>query len=61
LGKRWSPEQVAHELWLHFPGQPQGHLCTESIHDSNTDLPRPAKRRRRRRVKDLARRSGSPI
>lgn len=53
LGKRWSPEQVAHELRLHFPGQTQRHLCTESIYqaiyDPRTDVTRPAKRRRRRR------------
>jgi IS30 family transposase len=34
LGKRWSPEQVAHELRLHFPDQPQRHLCTESIYQA---------------------------
>jgi transposase, IS30 family len=53
LGKRWSPEQVAHELPARFPGQPERHLCTESIYqaiyDPRTDLTRPAKRRRRRR------------
>lgn len=53
LGKRWSPEQVAHELPKHFPDQPQRHLCTESIYqaiyDPRTDVTRPAKRRRRRR------------
>jgi len=53
LGKRWSPEQVAHELPVRFPDQPERHLCTESIYqaiyDPRTDLTRPAKRRRRRR------------
>jgi IS30 family transposase len=53
LGKRWSPEQIAHELWMQFPDQPERHLCTESIYqaiyDPRTDLTRPAKRRRRRR------------
>jgi IS30 family transposase len=53
LGKRWSPEQVAHELRLQFPGQTQRHLCTESIYQAIYDpriaLTRPAKRRRRRR------------
>jgi IS30 family transposase len=53
LGKRWSPEQVAHELRLHFPGQPERHLCTESIYQAIYDpriaLTRPVKRRRRRR------------
>jgi IS30 family transposase len=53
LDKRWSPEQVAHELPIRFPDQPERHLCTESIYqaiyDPRTDLTRPAKRRRRRR------------
>jgi transposase, IS30 family len=53
LGKRWSPEQVSHELPVRFPDQPERHLCTESIYqaiyDPKTDLTRPAKRRRRRR------------
>jgi transposase, IS30 family len=53
LGKRWSPEQIAHELPMRFPGQPERHLCTESIYqaiyDSRIALTRPAKRRRRRR------------
>jgi IS30 family transposase len=53
LGKRWSPEQVAHELPVRFPDQSERHLCTESIYqaiyDPRTELTRPAKRRRRRR------------
>ena len=53
LGKRWSPEQIAHELPVRFPDQPECCLCTESIYqaiyDPKTDLTRPAKRRRRRR------------
>jgi transposase, IS30 family len=53
LGKRWSPEQVAHELRLRFSGQPERQLCTESIYQAIYDpriaLTRPAKRRRRRR------------
>ena len=53
LGKRWSPEQVAHELRSRFPRQPERQLCTESIYqaiyDPRTDVTRPAKRRRRRR------------
>ncbi len=53
LGKRWSPEQVAHELPDRFPGQPRRQLCTESIYqaiyDTEVDVTRPAKRRRRRR------------
>lgn len=34
LGKRWSPEQVAHELPVRFPDQPERHLCTESIYQA---------------------------
>ena len=53
LGKRWSPEQVAHDLRERFPGQRERQLCTESIYqaiyDPNVDVTRPAKRRRRRR------------
>jgi transposase, IS30 family len=53
LGKRWSPEQIAHELRIRFPDQPERHLCTESIYQAIYDpriaLTRPAKRRRRRR------------
>jgi IS30 family transposase len=61
LGKRWSPEQVAHELRLRFSEQPERHLCTESIYQAIYDpriaLTRPAKRRRRRRrVQGLERR-----
>jgi len=53
LGKRWSPEQVSHELSERFPDEPWRQLCTESIYqglyDSGVDITRPAKRRRRRR------------
>ena len=53
LGKRWSPEQVAHELAARFPDQPDRQLCTESIYqaiyDPDAPVTRPAKRRRRRR------------
>ena len=53
LGKRWSPEQVAHELPARFPEQPARHLCPESIYqgiyDTAVEVTRPAKRRRRRR------------
>jgi IS30 family transposase len=53
LGKRWSPEQIAHELPVRFAGQRERHLCTESIYQAIYDpgiaLTRPAKRRRRRR------------
>ena len=34
LGKRWSPEQVAHELRVRFPDQLERHLCTESIYQA---------------------------
>jgi IS30 family transposase len=57
LGKRWSPEQVAHELRVRFPDQPDRQLCTESIYQAiyDPDIPvsRPAKRRRRRRRRQL--------
>ncbi len=53
LGKRWSPEQVAHELRQRFPNRPERQLCTESIYQgiyaSDVDVTRPAKRRRRHR------------
>ncbi|MGI8647903.1 MAG: IS30 family transposase [Mycobacteriales bacterium] len=53
LDKRWSPEQVAHELPDRFPDEPDRQLCTESIYQAiyAPDVPvsRPAKRRRRRR------------
>lgn len=61
LGKRWSPEQVAHELRERFANQPGWRLCAESIYQAiyDPDVPvvRPAKRRRRRRrVQGLERR-----
>ena len=63
LGKRWSPEQIAHELPMRFPDQTERHLCTETIYQAIYDpriaLTRPAKRRRqrrRRRVQGLERR-----
>ena len=53
LDKRWSPEQVAHELRERFPDQPARQLSTETIYqaiyDPDVPLTRPAKRRRRRR------------
>jgi IS30 family transposase len=53
LAKRWSPEQVAHELGVLFVDQPLRWLCEESIYqaiyDPQTLLTRPARRRRRRR------------
>ena len=53
LGKRWSPEQVAHELRELFAGERARWLCPESIYqaiyDPATDVSRPARRRRRRR------------
>jgi len=52
LGKRWSPEQVSHELRELF-GEPARWLCPESIYqaiyDPHTEVTRPARRRRRRR------------
>ncbi len=63
LAKRWSPEQVAHELRERFADQPSRRLCTESIYqaiyDPDVMVSRPAKcrrRRRRRRVQGLERR-----
>jgi IS30 family transposase len=53
LGKRWSPEQVAHELRRIFVEQPRRWLCKESIYQAIYDpavaVTRPARRRRRRR------------
>ena len=53
LAKRWSPEQVAHELRVLFAGQPSRWLCKESIYqaiyDTAVSFTRPARRRRRRR------------
>ena len=53
LAKRWSPEQVAHELRVLFAGQPSRWLCKETIYqaiyDTAVALTRPARRRRRRR------------
>ena len=53
LAKRWSPEQVAHELRELFTGQPSRWLCKETIYqaiyDTAVALTRPARRRRRRR------------
>ena len=57
LDKRWSPEQVAHELRGRFPDQLDRQLCTESIYQAiyDPDIPvsRPAKLRRRRRRRQL--------
>jgi IS30 family transposase len=53
LAKRWSPEQVAHELRVLFAGEPSRWLCKETIYqaiyDTAVALTRPARRRRRRR------------
>jgi IS30 family transposase len=53
LAKRWSPEQVAHELRVRFVGQPLRWLCKKSIYqaiyDAAVAITRPARRRRRRR------------
>ena len=71
LTKKWSPEQVAHELTVRFAGQPDWQLCPESIYqaiyDPDTALTRPAKsslrsrrRRRRLRTQGLRRRGRLP-
>jgi IS30 family transposase len=56
LGKRWSPEQVAHELRELFAGEQARWLCPESIYqaiyDPEIEVTRPA----RRRLKGLQRR-----
>lgn len=53
LTKRWSPEQVAHELRALFADQPSRWLCKETIYqaiyDPAVQVTRPARRRRRRR------------
>jgi IS30 family transposase len=53
LAKRWSPEQVAHQLRQLFKGQQARWLCAESIYQAIYDplvaITRPARRRRRRR------------
>ena len=53
LAKRWSPEQVAHELRVVFADQPSRWLCKETIYqaiyDAAVSVTRPARRRRRRR------------
>jgi IS30 family transposase len=53
LSKRWSPEQVAHELRVRFADQPSRWLCKETIYqaiyDTAVALTRPVRRRRRRR------------
>jgi IS30 family transposase len=53
LSKRWSPEQVAHELRALFIDEPLRWLCKESIYqaiyDAAVAITRPARRRRRRR------------
>jgi IS30 family transposase len=53
LSKRWSPEQVAHELRVLFADQPSRWLCKETIYqaiyDTAVALTRPVRRRRRRR------------
>jgi IS30 family transposase len=53
LAKRWSPEQVAHELREVFAGERSRWLCKETIYqaiyDPAVQITRPARRRRRRR------------
>jgi len=61
LAKRWSPEQVAHELRVLFAGQPSRCLCKETIYqaiyDTAVSLTRPVRRRRRlRRLRGVQRR-----
>ena len=61
LAKRWSPEQVAHELRELLCGERARWLCPESIYqaiyDPGCEVTRPARRRRRRRrLTGLARR-----
>jgi len=64
---KFSPEQVAYQLRVDFPGERNRHLCPESIYqaiyDRRCGLSRPAKRslrtgryRRRRRLSGLERR-----
>lgn len=53
LAKRWRPEQIAHELRVEFPDQPDRQLCVESIYaaiyDPDVAVTKPVRRRRRRR------------
>jgi len=53
LQRRWSPEQIAHELRGQFPDVPRRQLCMESIYaaiyDPDVAVTRPVRRRRRRR------------
>jgi IS30 family transposase len=70
LGKRWSPEQIAHALRVHFPDQPDRHLVAETIYQAVyrpelggllRKLPRvlrTGRRRRRGRPHPQARRAG---
>jgi transposase, IS30 family len=44
LGKRWSPEQVSHELRERFGDQPARRLCTESIYQAIYDPDAPVTR-----------------
>ncbi len=71
LAKKWSPEQVAHELRVRFPDEAERQLCTESIYqavyDPQTPLSCPAtsslrsRRRRRRAQSTTAARRGRLI
>jgi transposase, IS30 family len=70
LGKRWSPEQIAHALRVQFPDQPECHLVAETIYQAvyrpelgglDRKLPkvlRTGRRRRRHRRHPEARRRG---
>ena len=58
LVKRWSPEQISHELRAVFPGEPKRHLVHETIYQAvyrpelgglHRGLPKPLRTGRRRR------------
>lgn len=58
LKKRWSPEQVSHELATAFPDQPERHVVTETIYQAvyrpelgglHRELPKALRSGRRRR------------
>ncbi len=71
LKKRWSPEQIGHDLRVEFPDQPERHLVPETIYQAiyrpelgglSRELPkalRTGRRRRRPHRRPDARRAGS--
>ena len=73
LDKRWSPEQISHELRGEFPDQPVRHLVHETIYQAiyrtelgglRRDLPtvlRTGRRRRKPHRRADARRAGSIV